>query len=779
MMGGRFGSKLSRGFSRYERELSSSTKGADDPEQQERMLKEELPEDLTRLLEEILEKDEDVKISISSDLTYEGRYGTTWFLVTSKRIIGIEEGHEDGIFQLPISSVREVRLKHFMGGGVLEICTDKRAYQALRFTRSVAMKVGRAAKELEMMVKGEREEGVPPHPAPHPMKVRCPKCGAAIPRWLDVCPKCLRKTHLLKRLLVYIKPYWHFAAFSLILTIALTIMNLAPPYLMKILTDSVLAPKVPVTMSDRVRILIIVIISLLGIQIATGIVSGARGYIMEWLGQKVIYTLRTQVFEKIQYLTLRFFDTRQTGQIMARVTYDTGNLQDFIVEGVQDLIINILTLIGITFMLFYMNWQLAFLTMAPIPLLVLGTMFFGRKLHKIFHRVWRRWAVLNAILADTIPGIRIVKAFAQERREISRFKGKTEEVMNAHLTAAKIWTVYFPTMGFLTSIGSIIIWGVGGMKVIHGELSLGVLMAFTGYMWQFYGPIRVLCNLNNRLQRAATAAERVFEVLDAEPEPYNDPEAHEIPTIKGEIVFEDVTFSYDGIKPALQNINLRIEPGEMIGLVGPSGAGKSTLIKLICRFYEPQEGNIYVDGYNIKDISLRSLRNQIGIVPQDPYLFHGSILENIAYARPNASFEDVIRAAKAANAHKFIMNLPDAYDTQVGERGVMLSGGEMQRVSIARAILANPRILILDEATSSVDTETEMQIQEAIERLVEGRTTIAIAHRLSTLRKANRLVVLDQGRLVDIGTHDELISREGLYKRLCELQSELSKIRAW
>ena len=769
-------SKISRGFSRYEKEVSASMKEEDITDQRS----EDLPEDVRRSLDGIIDQDEEVKIAISSDLTYDGRYGTTWMIVTSKRIIGLEQGHGDGILQIPISSAREVKLKQFVGNGVLEVHTEERAYQVLRFTRSTAQKVGRVVGELEAMVKGEKKEDLPSHhPQGLPMKVKCPKCGAAIPRWLDVCPRCLRKTHLLKRLLAYIKPYWHIATLSLALTIALTVMNLAPPYLMKILTDSVLAPKTVMAISDRVRILIMVIISLLGIQIATGIVSGARGYIMEWLGQKIIYTLRTQVFEKIQHLTLSFFDMRQTGQIMARITYDTGNLQDFIVEGVQDLIINILTLIGITFMLFYMNWQLALLTMAPIPLLIVGTMFFGRKLHKIFHRVWRRWAVLSAILADTIPGIRVVKAFAQERREIARFRDKTEEVVNAHLTAAKIWTVYFPTMGFLTSLGSIIIWGVGGVKVINGELSLGVLMAFTGYMWQFYGPVRVLCNLNNRLQRAATAAERVFEVLDAEPEAYNDPDAITLPEIKGDIVFENVTFSYDGIKPALQNINLHIKPGEMIGLVGPSGAGKSTLIKLICRFYEPQEGNIYVDGYSIKDVSLKSLRSQIGIVPQDPYLFHGSVLENIAYAKPDARFEDVVRAAKAANAHNFIMNFPEAYDTQVGERGVMLSGGEMQRVSIARAILANPRILILDEATSSVDTETEMQIQQAIERLVEGRTTIAIAHRLSTLRKANKLVVLDQGRLVDIGTHEELISREGLYKRLCELQSELSKIRAW
>ena len=334
-------------------------------------------------------------------------------------------------------------------------------------------------------------------------------------------------------------------------------------------------------------------------------------------------------------------------------------------------------------------------------------------------------------------------------------------------------------MAFITSLGTLIVWLVGGTSVLEGILTLGSFVAFTQYMWRFYGPVESLCRLNHRFQRAASSAERVFEVLDTQPDVADRSSAQIMPPIRGEVEFRDVTFSYEPGKPVLKDLTFKVEPGEMIGLAGHSGAGKSTLINLICRFYDVEDGAVLIDGHDIRDVTLKSLRDQIGVVLQDPFLFNGPIAENIAYGNPNASLDQVVSAAKAANAHEFILKLPDSYDTPVGERGVRLSGGERQRISIARAILRNPRILILDEATSSMDTETEAQIQEALHRLIQGRTTFAIAHRLSTLKHADRLLIVDNGDLAEMGSHNELIALDGIYARLCRMQSELSKLRAW
>jgi ATP-binding cassette subfamily B protein len=503
---------------------------------------------------------------------------------------------------------------------------------------------------------------------------------------------------------------------------------------------------------------------------------------MTWLGQLITLNIRQQVYEHLQRLGLRYYDEQQHGQIMSRVTHDTGNLQDFLTEGLQDLLRDILTCVLIGGILFSLNSQLALLTLIPVPLLAVGSIYFGKMVHHVFHQRWRKFGALNALLGDTIPGVRVVKAFAQELREISKFKEINLDLIRVLLLATRISQVVFPIMGFLTTIGSVIVWGVGGYWVMRGEhgLTLGALVAFTAYLWRFYGPIQNLSRMNQRIQWTATAAERVFEVLDQKPEVEDAPEAYELPEIQGRVTFEDVTFSYDGERDVLKNVSFEVEPGEMIGLVGPSGAGKTTLINLLCRFYDIKSGAIRIDGHDLRDVTQTSLRRQIGIVLQEPYLFHGSIAENIAYGRPDATLAEIIAAARAANAHDFICKMPDGYDTLLGERGLRLSGGERQRLSIARAILKNPRLLIFDEATSSVDTETEADIREAIDRLVQGRTTFSIAHRFSTLRNANRLIVLNEGNFVEMGTHEELLRKEdGLFARLCRMQQEMSQIVAW
>jgi len=752
-------------------------------------LKEELPEMVQRELDDISEHEEDVQIVVPSDMNLDGIFEDCWLLVTDKRLLVFSGNHDrrpDLVHEVPIADVNGVNLKNYVGNGVLEVKTDDRAVELLRFSKTAFRENGiaevpRAINRLREEKGHEVEKGVSrsDHEGErgHRQASRCEKCGRIMRR--GVCPYCLDKGTLLVRLLGYLKPYWHIAAIALVLSVTtVALSRLIPPIITKYLMDRVFKPVVPTADSQRFYLLNVFVVALVGAHILSTGLGTIRTYMMRWLGNKVIFDLRTSAYEYLQRLSLSFYNKKETGRLMSRVSHDTGRLQNFIVEGVQRFLMDILVLIGMCVILFVNNWRLAALTLIPIPTLIVGSVIFGKKMHMVYHKVWRRMAGISAILADTIPGVRVVKAFVAEDREVDRFNRKNEEYFRYSMRAAKLSTIYFPIMGFATFVGGIVIRWFGGRDVITEAMTLGDLTLFMGYMYQFYGPIRSLTRLNHSLQRAASAAERVFEILDAQPEVEDKKDAVELPAIRGDIKFDNVVFSYDGENNALDGVSFDVKAGEMIGLSGPSGAGKTTLINLLGRFYDVTEGSITVDDHNVRDVKMKSLRDQIGIVLQEPFLFHGSIAENIRYSKPDASGADIIAAAKAANAHDFIMSFPDGYDTMVGERGGGLSGGEKQRISIARAILKNPRILILDEATSSVDTRTESLIQSAIERLVEGRTTFAIAHRLSTLRKADRLIILDKGEISEMGTHNELLANNGLYKHLVDLQSELSEIRA-
>ena len=775
---------------------------------------EEVPEEVFAATRNVLRPDEKILLSVATDLRFDGSYGAAWLVATGSRLIGIspsDSRHPETV-SVPLVDIERVEVRELYGSGVLRVSTPASGASLAFFTKSLLSRFTQIPAQIEQLVRQARPVPDDTHIAGSTVEVfagrkkRCERCQQVIPRWMGVCPMCLDSRKLFFRLLGYAKPYWQMAAGSLLLLLTATFIGLTPPLLMRTLIDDVLVadrsgstpaaslipadPRSSVPRSqapdpappggtDRRTMLGVLVLLLLLVNISRNGLSAVRTFLLAKLGQRITFDLRKEVYRHLHYLSLSFYNERETGRIMSNITQDVSRLQDFISDGLQEIIRDIATIVIICIILFSLNPALAAFVLLPTPLLILFTRYFGRRLHDLYHGLWRRWADIHALLADTIPGVRVVKAFAQEKREVSKFENRSWGLLSGEIRVARVRSIFTPIMTFLTSLGTLIIWWMGGNKVLGGTLSIGEFVAFTGYMWQFYGPVESLCRLNHRFQRAATSAERIFEVLDTQSDVADRPGAVSLPRLSGSVEFSGVTFSYEPGKPILRDLNFRVEPGEMIGLAGHSGAGKSTLINLICRFYDIQKGTIRIDGRDIRDVSLKSLRAQIGVVLQDPFLFNGSVADNIGYGKPGASLDEIVAAAKAANAHDFILDFPEGYDTSVGERGLRVSGGERQRLSIARAILRNPRILILDEATASVDTETEAQIQDAIARLITGRTTFAIAHRLSTLRNANRLLILDKGELAEMGTHDDLIRQDGIYARLCRMQTEMSKMRAW
>ncbi len=793
--------------------------------------KEEVPELLQKQAQGLLEKGEEIKVAVSTDLRFDSTYGKDWLLVTDKRLIAFNQsgvlGHD--IREVSLTSVEDIEILEMYGNNILKVTTSENAFELARYSKRLTPKFNLAVSELEKLSAlkdansgdggrggggpgpGKRRRGRRGNGGngmqPGGDKSRCEKCGEPIPSWSGVCVNCVQKSKLILRLFKYAVPYLHVIIPAFIMMMLIRLVTLYPDILGKDLIDRILTPAgtalttgVPRpettwghlqgtidTLSEWFSMppggsfghLIGIVLLMASVRVFSMVASSVRGYMMAWVGQNVTRRLQNETYEHLNALSIDFFHERDTGNLMSRITHDVSRLRDFIANGLQEIVGDSLTLIYMCVIMFSFHWKLALWTLIPIPCLIFFTIFFGKKMSKVYHVLWKRYANISTILASTIPGVRVVKAFARERYEISRFSDLTHQVFSGEMNAAKLGTLYRPMMEFITYSGSIIIWLVGGWQLFQGNLTLGTLIMFQSLMGRFFRPVYTLCQMNERFIRAGTSAERVFDILDTPPSVADKKDAVALANIRGTIEFKDVYFSYDSEKDALNGVSFQVQPGEMIGLVGHSGAGKSTLINLITRFYDPNEGTIEIDGHNSKDIRIKALRQQVGVVLQDPFLFAGTIAENIGYSKPGASRHEIIASAKAANAHDFIIKFPDGYDTMVGERGARVSGGERQRISIARAILKNPRILILDEATSSVDTETESKIQEALERLVQGRTVFAIAHRLSTLKYADRLIVLKEGEVDEIGTHEELIAKDGTYASLCQKQTELSKIRAW
>ncbi len=594
----------------------------------------------------------------------------------------------------------------------------------------------------------------------------------------------IKKKGMIRRLLAYARPYRTRIIFSLIASIVITCLHLLPPALMRILIDDVLQPVKGRDIDAGYDKIWMIIMALAFIWTTAQVTHYFRTRTMNVVGEAVARDIRNEMYQHVQRLSLNFYNSRSTGNILSRIIHDTDRVWEFIAHNIIDVIVSVLMMIGVGTALFMHDAYLAKFVVIPLPLMLIFVFFIRGRLNTFFLRFSRRWSALSSVIGNVIPGIRVVKAFAQEDKEKDRFAEKNQAAFDSIVDLHHYGNFVSPFLNWMMYACSLLIWIFGAPRVLDYVLSggekgmpLGVFIAFTSYLWMFLGPIQVLGNVVSTMSRAMAASSRIFEILDTQPVIVNAKKAKKLEPLAGRIQFDNVYYSYDGIRQVIKGISFDVKPGEMIGLVGPSGGGKSTLINLICRFYDITDGNIRIDGESIKDIELASYRRQIGIVLQEPYLFHGTIAENIAYGKNDAMLADIINAAKASNAHEFICGFPDAYDSLVGERGLTLSGGERQRISIARAILNNPRVLILDEATSSVDTETEKKIQEALDYLISGRTTFAIAHRLTTLRHADRIFVIEGGKLVQSGTHNKLFAeKDGKYFKLHETQSELQSL---
>ncbi|WP_458296234.1 cyanophycin metabolism-associated ABC transporter [Roseateles albus] len=712
---------------------------------------------------------ENVLAPLEVDLDSQCRFARGLLVLTSQRLLAWDPASAQWS-DWPLTADLRMQISDHAGVGSLELLNAERRLGLWRFTLQMNLQ----AQRWQDLFTRRIESGGVQEQAQVEEAEYCPSCQAPLPPESEECPACARELHtppstwVLLRLARFAKPYQGQLLLGFLLMLGSTGATLVAPYLSIPLMDKVLIPFQAGHKIDPYLVALI-LSGLFGASLVSWLLGWAKTYILALASERIAADLRTATFEHLLSLSLEYFGNKRTGDLMSRIGSETDRISVFLSLHALDFITDVLMLLMTATILFSINPWLALVTLVPLPFISWMIHLVRDRLRTGFEKIDRVWGEVTSVLADTIPGVRVVKAFAQEKREAQRFREANANNLKINDKLNKTWSLFGPTVSLLTEFGLLVVWAFGIYLVSKQEITVGILTAFIAYIGRFYGRMDSMSRIVSVTQKAAAGAKRIFDILDHQsnvPDPVNPTPLH---NCKGGIQIQDIGFRY-GNRAVIRGLSLDIKPGEMIGLVGHSGSGKSTLVNLICRFYDVTEGGIRVDGIDLRRIGVADYRRHIGLVLQEPFLFFGTIAENIAYGKPEASRAEIVAAARAAHAHEFILRLPQGYDSLVGERGQGLSGGERQRISIARALLIDPRILILDEATSSVDTETEKEIQKALDNLVKGRTTIAIAHRLSTLRKADRLVVMDRGQVVEEGPHDVLMEKRGAYWRLYEAQ---------
>ena len=576
------------------------------------------------------------------------------------------------------------------------------------------------------------------------------------------------------RLVGYLKPHRQSVGIGVLSNIGVGLVALIPPLIFKALTDRVILNSHG-SMSSRCGSLTLCVVGLLLAYSISAILSYVRNVTMHILGERIILHLRKEVYTHLQALSVSYFDSRQTGEIMSRVTNDSEAVEEFVIHAADTVIADAMRVVAMCVIMLMISTKLALVALVPVPFILFKACGFTRRIRPMYRSIRERLAEMNAKIQENITGIRVIKAFSREDHEYGNFENDVNAYFDMRVQAIRTWTKFFPSIELIVSADTILFWAVGSILVMKGQTTMGTLVMFSMYMQMFHAPVGNLVQINDVVQRSLAAAERIFEVVDEEPLIKDSPDAVELPRIEGRVQFESVNFGYEDGDEVLKDICIKTEPGQIVALVGKSGAGKTSIVNLIPRFYDPISGRVLIDSYDVKHVRQDSLRRQIAMVLQDTFLFNGTIKDNIRYGKLDATDDEITEAAKAANAHEFIKEMSNGYDTEIGERGIKLSGGQKQRMAIARAILADPRILILDEATSSVDSESEYLIHRAMDRLMEGRTTFVIAHRLSTIKHADQIITLEHGRVSEVGDHKSLLEQDGTYSQMYAMQFRLDE----
>ncbi len=722
-------------------------------------------------------------LTVDTDISLNGETARHW-LLSGEKNLEVRDNEKALIASYSWDEITSVRTVTCVGCGLLQVKVNEEWRDALRFSNALSDRFHKVSRRLDQSCEKESDEDsateeeatLPLWTDADPLDPpRCADCNMRLPARLNSCPRCLQKGQIFTRVWELLRPHWKGGVMVILLTIVGICAELVPPKLQQYMVDSLLTGKVA-TDVDVNQALLLVVLALAFSRVLLSVVGVIKGRLSSLIGSGITCNLRKQMVEKLQSMAVSYYDKHQVGALISRVAHDSESLNGLMNQLTGGFLLQIFQLLGVGVMLFSINAKLAFYTLIPVPFVLLGSWFFWKKVYPRFYRLWDAASKQMTTLNGMLNGIRVVKAFAREDSENQRFVAAADRLREWRVWVAYANARYSAMMQIVFSLGGLIVWYVGGKDVIENDdMTLGQLIAFLAYLAMFYAPLSQLSNFTTWLTSFLSGSKRVLELMDTpvsimdpdEPAAWSDP--------RGELEFDGVTFGYDEDQPVLNDINFTVAPGEMVGIVGRSGSGKTTMVNLLGRFYDPQEGSVKIDGQDIRNYPIKELRQNLGVVFQDSFLFRGTIWKNLAYGCDDLAVEEGLAKTKAAGAHDFICNKALAYETQLGEQGAGLSGGERQRLSIARTLLYDPKILILDEATSSIDAEAEKTIQDALQVLVKGRTTIAIAHRLSTLRNADRILVFDRGRLIEEGSHAELLDADGTYARLVRIQTQVSK----